>query len=295
MGKSISIPLNDAAHLRAWLSAEGQMISAQLEMPRLYVLLDDDPADPQSLAWLQGLVQHGAPVIRFSRDDGGGVDAAGPLFAEVEKGPSVLSQLAERALTRGGLHFLLSFAGADEVVRHLRFLRNLALTDGAALVFPYEKVQAVAALMPSLEPMQRSAFMGPVEKWAVVDACSVLHSLVAAPKRVTAWALRLNGVQMAVLEESLFPGVVMAQSHAADPDLLAGFTPCAAFSLIRQRIAQARAWGLVRRKDIALYCILSLQQPEGFESTAPYKQALEAARDWGQPLADLLPSLAPQC
>jgi hypothetical protein len=86
MGKSISIPLNDAAHLRAWLSAEGQMISAQLEMPRLYVLLDDDPADPQSLAWLRSLALHGAPVVRLSGDDGGGADAAGPLFAEVEKG-----------------------------------------------------------------------------------------------------------------------------------------------------------------------------------------------------------------
>lgn len=72
----------------------------------------------------------------------------------------------------------------------------------------------------------------------------------------------------------LFVHAAMAQVNDADSLLLAPYGECEAETLIRQRIDKAKSIGLEQREDLALYCVLSLQFPPGFEKEAPFAEAI---------------------
>lgn len=101
-------------------------------------------------------------------------------------------------------------------------------------------------------------------------------------------ALRLDQSQIDALGEALVPLTIIHQANETDSTLLSGMTKCEQVHLIRVRMLQARERGLRREDDIALYCVLSLQLPAGFDRSGPVADALHEARTRGIGFGDAI-------
>lgn len=83
---------------------------------------------------------------------------------------------------------------------------------------------------------------------------------------------------MIVINDQLLVYTVADQVRDVDADLLNGMSACQVRSLLRARLDAAQRLGLVLQSDLALYAVLSLQLPEGFERQEPFASAVEQNR-----------------
>lgn len=249
--------------LQVWLSGLGAM--------ECYVLFD---AQRLSEAQLQSVDRGDWGVARNLYADltGTGIAALGPRLVRLDEDHRQVA--AQWALTTQAVGFLAGTVQINTLVEHLQAIREVELPAQSAALFRYQDVNVMAALLPVLSASNRQRCLGPLQRWAVVDACANLHSI--SMNRGT-WAqapLRFDAHTVNVLEERLFTYTVIAQANDVDSTLLAKLNPCQTETLIRQRIQAARLHGLSQKEDLALYCVLSLQFPPGFEKHPPFAKAL---------------------
>lgn len=166
---------------------------------------------------------------------------------------------------------------------HLISLIRMPQPGGGNLLFRFQDVVVLTALAPLLGPRQRQALLGPALKWLAVDLCH--HGIVInRQEHDTQQApppLRLEQGQVDALGEALVPLTIIHQANETDTTLLAGMTKCEQVRLIRGRLQRARAQGLSREDDLALYCVLSLQLPADFDTRGPVAEALHDAQARG--------------
>lgn len=188
--------------------------------------------------------------------------------------------IAAQASSHQAASFILTAADDGALYAHLKSLAKLPQPDGTRLLFRFQDTVVLTALMPLLAPAQRQALLGRATCWMALDVCGdprVVERGRSHPARPA--VLTLTAAQMATLDAALLPGTIIAQANDTDSTLLAGMTKCAQWRTIRERITQAHDHGLSQAEDIALYCVLSLQLPVGFDRDGPVAGALEAARN----------------
>ncbi len=81
---------------------------------------------------------------------------------------------------------------------------------------------------------------------------------------------------------------VAEQVRDVDASLLEPLTSCQCRTLLSARLQAARDLGLQLQSDRALYVVLSLQLPTGFEREAPFAEALDRCRRGFQTFGDAL-------
>jgi len=183
------------------------------------------------------------------------------------------------ALERQAASFLVVPRNERGLEEHLTGLIRMPQPDGGNLLFRFQDVVVLGALAPLLSGTQRRALLGPACHWLMVDVCR--YPVCIDGPGTTAQGiptLRLDPLQIDALGEALVPLTIIFQTNETDSSLLAGLDKCEQVGLIRERMRRARGHGLVRAEDIALYCILSLQLPDGFDRNGPVAEALQEAR-----------------
>lgn len=141
------------------------------------------------------------------------------------------------------------------------------------------------------QPRPRFPVPRRLHRWLLVDLCGHATRLDAPDAdafRSLTPALRLDQSQIDALGEALVPLTIIHQANETDSTLLSGMTKCEQVHLIRVRMLQARERGLRREDDIALYCVLSLQLPAGFDRSGPVADALHEARTRGIRFGDAI-------
>lgn len=221
------------------------------------------------------------PVINLYGDlEGTEISRFGPRLIEVasDRHSAAISQ----AFALRSTSFLLGKCALSALAAHLQAIREVTVPESIQALFRYQDPQVASALFPIIDAARGSLLLGPLSAWGALDACNRLYILMATGKRPKQGALHFDQKIVDELSEQLFVHTVGAQVRDADSTLLAPFNACEAETKIRQRIAAARSLGLDQRADLSLYCILSLQFPEGFETHAPFAEALRYREHrWG--------------
>lgn len=190
--------------------------------------------------------------------------------------------LFDEAFERQAASFLVVPQESASLESHLLGLVRMPQPDGGSLLFRFQDVVVLTALAPLLAPEQRHALLGPALCWLAVDLCHGAVS-IERPRRDArrVSSLHLEQVQIDALGKALVPLTIIYQANETDTTLLAGMSKCEQVKLIVSRMKHAERQGLARDEDVALYCVLSLQLPEGFDKTGPVAEALQDARDRG--------------
>lgn len=206
----------------------------------------------------------------------------GPRLLDLPDGV-VPRPLLDEMLHRQSASILILPDGHGDLGAHLMGLIRMPQPDGGNLLFRFQDVVVLAALAPLLSPLQRQALLGPASKWLAVDLCH--HPVVIDREGLAiqhpSATLRLEQRQIDALDEALRPLTVIHQANETDTTLLAGMTRCGQVGLIRDRLTRARDHGLSRDEDLSLYCLLSLQLPDDFDSRGPVAEALQEAQARG--------------
>ena len=270
----------DSTALAAALSAETRENENQVTSVKRLVLLDG--ANFATGAEVDKLLQpycatDSAPINLYDDFEGLALAESGPRLAEVRGDDECSRFLAELAFEGRGLSVLSSSSSMGPLLDHLRKLREIQLPDRSTALFRYQDAQVVTGLIPLLNLAQRAFFLGPLTSWWAIDSCGTTHRLTASRGQRHRGSLRLRQEQVARLDEHLFPHVVANQANETDASILAGLRPCAVYRLLSARIALAKSLGLERQSDVSLFCVLSLQLPEGFERKPPFAAALAGA------------------
>lgn len=174
-----------------------------------------------------------------------------------------------------------SFLVASSLVAvhaHLKSLVRLQMPDGGNSLFRFQDVIVLSALAPVLDDRQRWAMLGPARHWVTVDVCGYPHVIGRPERLIRPEKLELTAYQLKVLDDALAPFTVIYQANETDGALLQGLDQCARVRLVRARMQRARRHGLRRDEDIALYCVLSLQLPRGFDRVGPVADAIRDAQ-----------------
>ncbi|WP_242629045.1 DUF4123 domain-containing protein [Xanthomonas oryzae] len=183
----------------------------------------------------------------------------------------------EQAYACQAASFLVADA-REGLLDHLLSLTRLKQPDGSSLLFRFQDVTVLSALAPVLDEIQRAAMVGPASGWFMSDVCATPHLIEPSTSRRQRPRLELTKAQLARLGDALAPFTIIYQANETNTSLLQHLDQCARVRLIRARMHRARRQGLRREDDIALYCVLSLQLPPGFDRHSPVGDALEAAR-----------------
>lgn len=189
-----------------------------------------------------------------------------------------LQRLAEMAVARQGVHFVVTCGSMPEVLAHLRSLVKLPQPDGSQLLFRWQDSFVLNALLPVLSVAQKDALLGPVQTWLTLDACRNEVRLERTSTKPISTALRLDTGQLERLSRAMLPFTVFRQIDEVDSSLLAGLDECARLGRINPLLERAQEQGLESDEDQSLYVALALQLPPGFDRSGPVARALERAR-----------------
>lgn len=174
--------------------------------------------------------------------------------------------------------FILHDCPASEVVVHLKSMIRLKQPDGTRRLFRFQDSTVLSLLMPLLTVGQQRSMLGPMLRWQVLDVCAypvgvglgVDHEASASNFH----SLQLDARQVEALAVRLQPATIIAQANETDGALLHGKTRCEQWRLVQSAIRRASDHGLSLKEDIALFCVLSLQLPAGFDQDGPVARAL---------------------
>lgn len=223
---------------------------------------------------------------------------SGPHLLEVPNTQMAMTELCSQHMNEESISFLLATCPLSTLDHHLRELREINLPDGGGALFRFQDTHVTSALWPLLDATRTTHILGPAHAWLTLDACGTLHILDQTSIKISTQsgtALSFDRATIAALDEALFPWTVADQIDDIDGSLLNGLRACARHTLVIERIARARALGLTHANDLALYCALSLQLPEGFEKLEPFVSALRQARESALTrFGDVLDTVSPQ-
>ncbi len=208
----------------------------------------------------------------------GDIDVAAPMNAES-------SQLAS---------FIFADCTPDVLAAHLQALREVTLPDGSLALFRFQDIRVSAALMPLLNSAQAAALMGPASIWLSIDPCRTITALTLIGQPGRRAPLKLQEVQLKAVDRALLPHEILAQVNEADGSVLHGLGQCEQLKKVQALIGRGEAHGLGVPSDIALFCVLGMQLPEGFDSRPPFDGALEQARKKQKTFSQALDGVAPE-
>jgi hypothetical protein len=257
------LPGQNAESLAAWLSE-----STEIER---FALIDVQRLDAEQMQALDGN-RWGVAVNLYGDLAGTGIAALGPRLLRLPS--DEIPNMIQLALATRAVSFLLGKCDQSTLSAHLQSIREVELPDRTAALFRYQDIHVTSALFPVLPAADSGRCLGPLSAWGALDACNTLHVIAATSDKRVSGSLHFDQKTVEALDDSLFVHAAMAQANDVDSALLAPYTECEAETLVRQRIEMAKKLGLEQRDDIALYCVLSLQFPPGFEKEAPFAEAL---------------------
>lgn len=210
----------------------------------------------------------------------------GPLLHAVHE--EDLDAWTQLACDTTAIGFLCGDISQPDLVHHLQSLREVALPDGSLALFRFQDSHVATHLWPLLSPGQGNQILGRIGWWAVPDVCGSWSALTPAAGHRRAGALRFDHKVFERLNEQLLVYTVAEQVREVDSALLHGLTACQSRTLLRSRLQAARDLGLTTQSDRALYVVLSMQLPVGFESELPFSEALDRSRKGVQTFGDAL-------
>ncbi len=260
-----------------------QMLTALLKQMcqpeiSLYVLADATRLDEASLTRLSGLARAGSAPLNLYHDlDGLEIAKTGPRLLPVDSAD--LPEIAEMSFATHALSFLFSDAETAAVHLHLARLREALLPDGGAALFRYQDTHVTTALFDLLDRVGTGRLLGPLLAWVTPDVCGQVNILRRPRRRPSPGPLAFDRKTFDTLSARLHIHTIAAQAREVDSTLLAPYTPCEALTLIRTHEARAKTLSLNQPGDIALFCILALQLPAGFETHSPFTEAIDYSRD----------------
>lgn len=192
----------------------------------------------------------------------------------------------ESVFTAAFHHQAASFivlAGSEKrLEEHLLQRIRMPQPGGGNALFRFQDVVVLSTLAPLLRPDQKRALLGPASHWLMADLCSKPVLIATSKTARSYWPLlKLDQGQLGALDAALAALTIIFQANETDSTLLGDLDKCAQVKLIRRRIQEAHGHGLSREEDIALYCVLSLQLPEGFDVAGPIADALKRSRTLG--------------
>lgn len=249
--------------LVAWLSQKEEM--------HQYALIDVQRLSVEQIQTIDR-PQWDTAVNLYADLEGTSIASMGPRLVQFPR--EEVPHIVELALASRSVSFLLGQCDFPTLSAHLQAIREVEIPNRTAVLFRYQDIHVTAALFPTLLSAEIGLCLGPLTHWAALDACNRLHVISATSKQRKSGALCFDQKTVETLEDSLFVHAAMLQVNDADSVLLASYTECEAQTLIRERIDTAKSFGLEQREDLALYCVLSLQFPPGFEKEAPFAEAM---------------------
>lgn len=266
------------ANLSLWLRQ--QLTGDVRESPAsLFALIDIARLSQEQHAALPEVVStalqhHG--VNLYADLEGTILADAGPRLCLV--GETDLNDWALAACSTHLVHFMAGDVSLADLAEHLQSLREVTLPGGSQALFRFQDCHVTTHLWPLLTPSMGNHVLGPLLWWATPDICGPWHVLSLTPGYRRSAALRFDRVIYDRLNDQLLVYTVADQVREVDAALLNGMSACQVRSLLRARLDAARRWGLVLQSDLALYAVLSLQLPEGFEHQEPFANAVEQNR-----------------
>lgn len=203
---------------------------------------------------------------------GTAIMAMGPRLLQIT--PENIPEMVGMAFETRALSFMSGACDQATLVGHLQSIREVELPAHTAVLFRFQDIHVTSALFPVLKVNDAGQCLGPLDSWSVLDSCSTLHIIEATGKTRASGRIRFDEKTVKILDDSLLIHAARAQINDVDTTLLAAMSDCEAEILIRQRIELARTLGLERHDDLALFCVLSLQFPDGFQHRPPFAEAL---------------------
>lgn len=209
------------------------------------------------------------------------VRAKGPrLFTAPLEAPG-WERIFSEAFHRQAASFLVMLQ-SEGLLEHLLQRVRMPQPAGGNALFRFQDVVVLSTLSPLLRPAQKRALLGPASQWLMIDLCSNPVAIESPGAGVSSPpALKLDQQQLEALDLALVPLTIIFQANETDSTLLADMDKCAQVDLIRRRMHHAQMHGLSREEDVGLYCVLSLQLPEGFDQVGPVAEALKRSRAHG--------------
>lgn len=266
--------LDDANAVQQWLK------TWCTEHDRVVAILDPTRyADPEACAIAMGFDAAGFASLpnlhtRFSH----GMQTKGPRLFDAPADDVHWPAIHREALRTQAVTFLRVTHGSL-LASHLSGLSTLRQPDDTVVLFRYQDTIVLSALLPLLTPPQAAALLGPATGWMVTDVCGHPISITrSSDARPSTQALALDSSQIVALDQALSPGTIIAQANETDTTLLADMTRCQQWRTVQLAQERARGHDLSTPEDIALYCVLSLQLPEGFDEHGPVADALSRHR-----------------
>jgi Domain of unknown function (DUF4123) len=273
--------------LMRWMQ-ENRLVSSSELRPSLFALVDSvslaaDAGTGQRLDSL-GSSEHG--INLYADLIGTALIDTGPRLHEVHD--EDLDVWSKVACDTTAISFLCGAISLSDLVHHLQSLREVALPDGSLALFRFQDSHVTTHLWPLLSPGQGNQILGRIGWWAAPDVCGTWSALTPAAGHHRAGALRFDRKLYEQLNEQLLVYTVAEQVREVDSALLHGLTACQNRTLLRSRLQAARDLGLTAQSDQALYVVLSMQLPAGFESDLPFSEALDRNRKGAQTFGDAL-------
>lgn len=280
------IQIQNAAEFRNALTHIRMRLQSRVEQTKLrqFVLLDFKHAkESTSLGALppSSLGQKPAGVNLYGDLPESELARNGPRLIEIPDNEAAIEAICAHAINDESASFILAGCTLDMLATHLQALREVMLPDGGAALFRFQDVHVTSALWPLLDTRRANRVLGPAMAWLVRDACGELICLehpVGSTRQTTNKTFSIDRTMLATLNEALLPWTVAEQIDEIDSSLLHGLRACGRRTLVRERLARGRGQGLSQTDDLALYCALSLQLPDGFEKIEPFAKALAATR-----------------
>jgi hypothetical protein len=204
------------------------------------------------------------------------IAALGPRLVSLQSTHKAITAACRAAFNTLNFSLIVS-ADETKLTAHLRHLREFEIPDGSPALFRYQDTRVASALMPLLKPAQATNMLGDAIAWFAPQVCgqAIGWQYTQLPDKIKIAVLRLTEKQFAALDDALFANTVEQQVRETDSSLLEGMNACATATLLNERIALGKSKELRTKKDLSLFAVLSLQLPKGFESKAPFAQAIE--------------------
>lgn len=217
---------------------------------------------------------------------GASVAETGPRLWEISDAD--LDDWIRVASETSAISILCGSLTLHDLAQHLQSLREVVLPDGSLALFRFQDVHVATHLWPLLSPGQGNQILAGLDWWAVPDVCGDWFVLNQAKGFSRFGVLKFERKLYEQLNEQLLVYTVAGQVREVDSALLNGLTDCQSRTLLRSRLQSARDMGLKAPSDQALYVVLSLQLPVGFEHESPFVEALDRSRKGLQTFGDAL-------
>lgn len=267
---------------------ENRLASSTEPRPRLFALVDAASlASPMNAHRLDDLPCSLEQGINLYADlIGTAVAETGPRLYEISDAD--LDDWGKAACETSAISILCGSLTLHGLAQHLQSLREVVLPDGSLALFRFQDVHVAAHLWPLLSPGQGNQILAGLNWWAVPDVCGHWFVLTHAKGFSRSGVLKFEPKLYEQLNEQLLVYTVAEQVREVDSALLDGLTDCQSRTLLRSRLQSARDMGLQTPSDQALYVVLSLQLPVGFEQESPFIEALDRSRKGLQTFGDAL-------